>query len=369
MHLLDLRLIEIYQKYLMPDLEHEILEKCRQKEWISEVDEQDMLKCLQQLDFFGVLKENLLSSWCSQLPELMAAPLRDWLRITRDVGVVACPKVAACVASEFFLKQREDMLLLLAELNLLDLLEECASWSWLEEAQLYQLFTEDILMPLTQLSTFRQELRHPRFRQPSLALLLQPFPRLRDDLLDAWFEVPQETKISPEDLAQWASTPAAMPRDLLRRKWQTLTKADFQKFVSLAPDHIFSEDFREDCLVRWHQEEVLPCAPEAEEIYRLWRFQLASSHQLLLWLLCLIWRPCGCPKRIAEKGHHFWRKRKRKHLSVMECWKVLLGLVLEETHCWLVALQAVIAMDVFLLKVLWHFLRRAFLEPDCFRTV
>ena len=27
------------RKYLMPDLEHEILEKCRQKEWISEVDE------------------------------------------------------------------------------------------------------------------------------------------------------------------------------------------------------------------------------------------------------------------------------------------------------------------------------------------
>lgn len=25
---------------------------------------QDMLKCFQQLDFFGVLKENLLSSWC-----------------------------------------------------------------------------------------------------------------------------------------------------------------------------------------------------------------------------------------------------------------------------------------------------------------
>ena len=53
--------------------------------------------------------------------------------------------------------------------------------------------------------------------------------------------------------------------------------------------------------------------------------RLASSHQLLLWLLCLIWRPCGCPKRVAEKGHHFWRKRKRWRLSVMECWKVLLG--------------------------------------------
>lgn len=47
--------------------------------------------------------------------------------------------------------------------------------------------------------------------------------------------------------------------------------------VSLAPDHIFSEDFREDCLLRWHQEEVLPCAPEAEEIYRLWRFQLRGK--------------------------------------------------------------------------------------------
>lgn len=54
-------------------------------------------------------------------------------------------------------------------------------------------------MPLTQLSTFRQELRHPRFRQPSLALLLQPFPRLRDDLLDAWFEEPKLALI----LAEW----------------------------------------------------------------------------------------------------------------------------------------------------------------------
>ncbi len=52
--------------------------------------------------------------------------------------------------------------------------------------------------------------------------------------------------------------------------------------------------------------------------------RLASSHQLLLWLLCLIWRPCGCPKRVAEKGRHFWRKRKRKR-QLMEFWKVLLG--------------------------------------------
>ena len=128
-------------------------------------------------------------------------------------------------------------------------------------------------MPLTQLSTFRQELRHPRFRQPSLALLLQPFPRLRDDLLDAWFEepqcldfgwmddgwkkktyehiwthimktyetwrtciksmvhvqAPQETKISPEDLAQWASTPEAMLLGDDGRKWPWSTSISIVK--------------------------------------------------------------------------------------------------------------------------------------------
>ena len=37
----------------------------------------------------------------------------------------------------------QDMLLLLSELNLLDLLEECPSWCWLQEPQVYQLFTEE----------------------------------------------------------------------------------------------------------------------------------------------------------------------------------------------------------------------------------
>lgn len=43
-------------------------------------------------------------------------------------------------------------------------------------------------MPLTQLTSLREELRQCRFRQLSVALLLEPFPRLRADLLDAWFE-------------------------------------------------------------------------------------------------------------------------------------------------------------------------------------
>ena len=47
--------------------------------------------------------------------------------------------------------------------------------------------------------------------------------------------------------------------------------------------------------------------------------RLASSHQLLLWLLCLIWRPCGCPKRVAEKGHHFGESDKE---SAFLSWNV-----------------------------------------------
>jgi hypothetical protein len=67
---------------------------------------------------------------------------------------------------------------------------------------------QDSLMPLTQLTSLRQELRSARFCQPAVALLLQPFPRLRADLLDAWFD--RAGTWSPEALAQWAAAPGAM---------------------------------------------------------------------------------------------------------------------------------------------------------------
>lgn len=69
---------------------------------------------------------------------------------------------------------------------------------------------QDSLMPLTQLTSLRQELRSLRFCQPNMALLLQPFPRLRADLLDAWFDRPPGAGMSPEVLAQWAAAPGAM---------------------------------------------------------------------------------------------------------------------------------------------------------------
>ena len=65
---------------------------------------------------------------------------------------------------------------------------------------------QDSLMPLTQLTSLRQELRSARFCQPAVALLLQPFPRLRADLLDAWFE--DRGAWSPEALALWAAAGA-----------------------------------------------------------------------------------------------------------------------------------------------------------------
>ena len=74
-------------------------------------------------------------------------------------------------------------------------------------------------MPLTQLTSLRQELRSARFCQPAVALLLQPFPRLRADLLDAGFDQPGAC--SPEALAQWAAEPGAMCLgvDLVRNRW------------------------------------------------------------------------------------------------------------------------------------------------------
>lgn len=361
---LDVRLLGLYQKYLMPELEQEMLEKCRQDDWISMAleDQGEILPIFQHLQLMGVL-EDLLGSWCSSQPQLMAGPLQWWLRSTRDVRVVKkTQEVADLVVSDIFLKQSEDMLLLLADLNLLDLLEHCDSWCWLEEIQVNQLFTEDSLMPLTQLTSLRQELRHTRFCQPAVALLLQPFPRLRADLLDAWFEdQPSAPWMSPEALAQWARAPGAMPKELLTQQWQSLSKENFQRFLSLAPleQHDLSEELRQHFLQCWRQAQSLPCAAEAGQMYRLWTCRMATFHQLILWLLCLLCRPWGCPKRLAQSVHLSTKRR-----GQMEILKSVMSGVLNEIGYLFEALKALVAVQAFILKVLWHILSRE-IEQGC----
>ncbi|CAL1150732.1 unnamed protein product [Cladocopium goreaui] len=350
---LNLRLLGLYQKYLMPELEQEMLEKCRQDDWISLAleDEGEILPIFQQLQLLGLLQD-LLGSWCSSQPQLMAGPLQWWLRSTRDVRVVESPEVSDLVVSDIFLKQSEDMLLLLAELNLLDVLEHCDSWCWLEEKHVNQLFTEDSLMPLTQLTSLRQELRSARFCQPAVALLLQPFPRLRADLLDAWFD--RAGAWSPEALAQWAAAPGAMPKALLTQQWQSLAEADFQRFLSLAPleQHDLSEELRQHFLLCWRQARSLPCAAEAGQMYRLWTCRMVTFHQLILWLLSLLCRPWGCPKRLAQSVQLMKRK------GQMEILKSVMSGLLNEMGYLFEAFKALVALQAFILKVLWHILSR-----------
>lgn len=101
------------------------------------------------------------------------------------------PSALELLASKQFL-QLKGALCLLAQHELLDVLEE-SRWDWLQEEDAVQLFREDILMPLTQLSSLRAVLRQPAFRSLRLVETLKPFPRIKEDLLDAWFQVESVT--------------------------------------------------------------------------------------------------------------------------------------------------------------------------------
>ena len=155
-----------------------------------------------------------MSSKSAQSPSLSAGS-RSCLTLQRllqegfsEVAYVA--SATEIMRSKPFL-QLENSLKLLAQHDLVELLEE-TPFDWLEEEHALQIFSEDTLMPLTQLSGLRLVLRQPRFRSLRLLQGLEPFPRIKEDLLEAWCQVP----VPLEALAAWAEV---LPVELLKEQW------------------------------------------------------------------------------------------------------------------------------------------------------
>ena len=188
----------------------------------------------------------MLGSWCLSYAALMARPLQLLLAAGGKLSqtVLDCAGAVAYIASGRFLcasrGSREPVsriLLLLAERGCLDLLQKCQRWDWLNSADdVWQILTEDSLMPLTQLPAFRQELRQLRFCSPALAEALEPFPRLLDDLLDAWFgEEGEQGEVSMSlaglELVSWAERCARFRQNFLRAQLRELTPQSLRKLL------------------------------------------------------------------------------------------------------------------------------------------
>ncbi|CAK9103676.1 tRNA pseudouridine synthase A 1 (tRNA pseudouridine(38-40) synthase) (tRNA pseudouridylate synthase I 1) (tRNA-uridine isomerase I 1) [Durusdinium trenchii] len=265
----------------------------------------------------------------SQHPELMAGSLWRLLRAAHHMPRLVSLVVANCaelVASEPFLMQ-QDTLRLLADLQLLELLDDCQSWGWLHEVHIIELLSEDSLMPLTQLSSLRAELRDQRFRKVSLALALKPFPRLLDDLLDAWF-VEAST---PEDLAEWASA-RAIPEGLLIQQWQGFGDLELKRFLSMTPE------LSESLGAELRRSRGVDAALDAELLHQLWRLRIASFYELFSSLLTTLLRPLGCPRRVLMRRFGLSLRPRRWRMGV-RFWVLELRHGLDAIHSLWVALD------------------------------
>ncbi|CAE7564576.1 unnamed protein product [Symbiodinium sp. CCMP2592] len=248
----EIRLVALCKKYLLTRSEQLLLQRLREGSGLvpklSALEEQDFVKIANQLQLHGVLPV-VLGSWCLSYAASMARPLQLLLAAGGKLSqtVLDCTGAVAYIASGRFLCASKDsrepvlrILLLLAERGCLDLLQKCQRWDWLDSADdAWQVLTEDSLMPLTQLPAFRQELRQLRFCSPALAEALEPFPRLLDDLLDAWFGEGEEGEVSLSlaalELVSWAERCARFRQSFLRAQLRELSPKAFASFSRTAP--------------------------------------------------------------------------------------------------------------------------------------
>ena len=262
----------------------------------------------------------------------MARPLQLLLAADGKLSqtVLDCAGAVAYIASGRFLcasrGSREPVsriLLLLAERGCLDLLQKCQRWDWLNSADdVWQILTEDSLMPLTQLPAFRQELRQLRFCSPALAEALEPFPRLLDDLLDAWFgEEGEQGEVSMSlaglELVSWAERCARFRQNFLRAQLRELTPKAFASFSRTAPldqeeigylvQQRLQASLKSLCeapLLRMQSPEDAPSFAEFDGplLRRIWRFRLLGPFELGGALALVFVRPWFLPLRLTMLG-------------------------------------------------------------------
>ncbi|CAE6935016.1 unnamed protein product [Symbiodinium sp. CCMP2456] len=329
----EIRLAALCKKYLLTRSEQLLLQRLREGSGLvprlSALEELDFMKIANQLQLHGLLPA-VLGSWCLSYAASMARPLQMLLAAGGKLSqtVLDCPGAVAYIASGRFLCALRDsresvsrILLLMAERGCLDLLQKCQRWDWLDSADdVWQVLTEDSLMPLTQLPAFRQELRQLRFCSPALAEALEPFPRLLDDLLDAWFGADEEGEVSLSlaglELVSWAERCTRFRQNFLRAQLRELSPKAFASFSRTAP--LDQEEI--GFLVQQRLQASLKSLCEAPLLRmtcadapsfadfdgpllrRIWRFRLLGPFELGGALALVFVRPWFLPLRLTMLG-------------------------------------------------------------------
>ncbi|CAE7910821.1 unnamed protein product [Symbiodinium sp. KB8] len=328
----EIRLFALCKKYLLTRSEQLMLQRLREGSGLvprlGALEEPDFMQIANQLQLHGVLPA-VLGSWCLSYAASMARPLQMLLSAGGKLcqTVLDCAGAVAYIASGRFLCALRDsrepvsrILLLLAERGCLDLLQKCQRWDWLDSADdVWQVLTEDSLMPLTQLPAFRQELRQLRFCSPALAEALEPFPRLLDDLLDAWFgagEGEVSLSLAGLELVSWAERCSRFRQNFLRAQLRELTPkafASFSRTAALDQEEIgplvqqhLQASLKSLCEAPLLRMSPPPDAPFAEFdgalLRRIWRFRLMGPFELGGALALVFVRPWFLPLRLTMLG-------------------------------------------------------------------
>ncbi|CAJ1414816.1 unnamed protein product [Effrenium voratum] len=348
-----LQLLALYRKYLMVELERSLMSRLREGEWVpalASMDQEDFLGVAEALERLQAL-EPLLGCWCLARKDLMARPLELLLRHGFAQSVARSPGALAYIASGQFLSRAEASfpLLLLAERPFLEALLRCQRWE-LTEPQVLQLLGEDALMPLTQLPSLKSALRQRRF-SAEVGRALEPFPRLLEDLLDAWFG--DDAEVRPEDLAAWARCArfrrSALPRHLARLSFQGLGRfvaagagdagdagesgeAEAREVLQVKRDEVYQSLFRATPLV------AAPWFRDAGVMHLLWQKQVMAWYHVTGVLSCLIFRPCLALPRLWAKESTGLPRTLRDQLGI-------------EAMYVLDALSSVRTLNIFFLKL------------------
>lgn len=247
----------VCHRYLFEALEQDILSALCNRVALREdfiaLDSETRLAVARELALIGALPR-LLGSWCMKGGRRMVAPLVTLLDsegFFRNAALSSAG-VAVFLVSDDFLGAWHEVprhggpIGVLAAIGALDELRNCRTWSWLRgPADLELLLGDEALFPALQLPGLRRALRHPRFRDASLAKSLASHPEIFDDLVNAWFDAPWSTgaiqdaalvgleaePVKPAELALWAASERFCRQGLL---WRQLAEARLQELAEFA---------------------------------------------------------------------------------------------------------------------------------------
>jgi len=241
------RFLFFCRKYLLEELEQGMRRALRDDparvEQVVSLCPAEFVELARDLAMLDMLP-GLLGPWCLAARECVAPHIAALLRDKRLSKIALTSKgVTSFLASPAFLAaagglQPDGAVTIIAAAGKLDILTTCRNWSWIPGPEdLEQLLDNEELLPLLQVPSLRKELRHPRFKDVSLASGLAPFPSLFEDLLRSWFgsETIPESKLSPSDLVQWSSCRKFRREGLLDEQLAASSVEEIRDFAHAAP--------------------------------------------------------------------------------------------------------------------------------------